>query len=214
MLTWIHDTADLAKAIVRRFIDAMSNHDRNWQGYQLTTFSNQATDIGVINHDNFDETWSEVRFGGRTRVMTGWQKAKEIHFRNHPESATYHPVYGWQAGSKTPKLRLLVLLDGEADDMDEFELDLLSLSWVHVTVFLIGVDGCLHHHRHANELQRISDVNPNVSFVDAQGNAPERYITHEILKRHLGYEVSMSEFEALEDPPGHSGLAQLHSRHE
>lgn len=146
--------------------------------------------------------------------MTGWQKAKETHFRNHPESATYHPVYGWQAGPLTPKLRLLVILDGEADDMDEFELDLLSLSWVQVTVFLIGVDGCLHHHRHANELQRISDINPRVSFVDAQGNAPERYITHEILKRHLGYELSISEFEALEHPPEHSSLTELHSEHD
>lgn len=88
--------------------------------------------------------------------------------------------------------------------MDEFELDLLSLSWVHVTIFLIGVDGCPHHHRHANELQRISDVNHHVSFVDAQGNAPERFITHELLKRHLGYEVSMSEFEELEQPPPYS----------
>ena len=98
-------------------------------------------------------------------------------------------------------LRLLLLLDGEATDMDEFELDLLGLSWVHVTIFLIGVDGCPHHHRHANELQRISEVNPHVSFVDAQGNAPERYVTHELLKRHLGYDVPMAEFERLEQWP-------------
>lgn len=98
-------------------------------------------------------------------------------------------------------LRLLLLLDGEATDMDEFELDLLSLSWVHVTIFLIGVDGCPHHHRHANELQRISEVNHHVSFVDAQGNTPERFVTHELLKRHLGYDVSMAEFEELEQPP-------------
>jgi len=70
---------------------------------------------------------------------------------------------GWQAGPETPMLRLLLLLDGEATDMDEFELDLLGLSWAHVTIFLVGVDGCPHHHRHANELQRISDVNHHVS---------------------------------------------------
>ena len=28
---------------------------------------------------------------------------------------------GWQAGPETPMLRLLLLLDGEATDMDEFE---------------------------------------------------------------------------------------------
>lgn len=36
-------------------------------------------------------------------------------------------------------------------------------------------------HRHANELQRISDVNPHVNFIDAQGNMPERFVTHELL---------------------------------
>ena len=201
----VHET-DLAKAIIRRFTDAMINHDHRAGGYQLVTFDDRANYIGFVNHQNFDETWRQIRFGGRTRVMTGWQLVKNLHFQKHSESATYHPVYGWQAGPQTPKLRLLLLLDGEASDMDEFELDLLSLSWVHVTIFLIGVDGCPHHHRHANELQRISEVNPHVSFVDAQGNTPERFVTHELLKRHLGYDVTMSEFEELEQPPAYSEI--------
>lgn len=179
----------------------MSIHDQDLHGYQLVTFANKADYIGFINHSNFNDMWRNVKLGGGTRVMTGWQKIKDLHFQRHSESAIYHPVYGWQAGPRTPMLRLLLLLDGEATDMDEFELDLLGLSWVHVTIFLIGVDGCPHHHRHANELQRISEVNPHVSFVDAQGNAPERYITHELLKRHLGYDVPMAEFERLEHWP-------------
>ncbi|KUJ08917.1 uncharacterized protein LY89DRAFT_599185 [Mollisia scopiformis] len=196
---------DVAKAIIRRFTDAMANHDHNFSGYQLTTFSSKANYIGVVNHQNLDKMWRNVRLGGGTRVMTGWQKVKELHFQKHSESATHHPVYGWQAGPQTPMLRLLLLLDGEATDMDEFELDLLGLSWVHVTIFLIGVDGCPHHHRHANELQRISEVNHHVAFVDAQGNTPERFVTHELLKRHLGYEISMSEFVEMEQPPPYSG---------
>lgn len=190
----------------------MSNHDHNWTGYELTTFSSQAEYIGTISHWNFDEMWRRIQFGGRTRVMTGWQSIKEQHFRKHAHTATHHPIYGWQAGPNTPTLRLLLLLDGEASDMDEFELDLLSLPWVHVTIFLIGVDGCPHHHRHANELQRISEVNPHVSFVDAQGNTPERFITHELLKRHLGYELSMTEFEELEHSPGEPRRMELPAR--
>lgn len=198
-----HSITDTAKAIVRRFTDALANHDHNFQGYQLTTFSNHADSIGTLNHRNFEEVWRMVKFGGGTRVMTGWQKVKELHFQKHSASAIYHPVYGWQAGPETPILRVLLLLDGEAQDMDEFELDLLGLSWVHVTIFLVGVDGCPHHHRHANELQRISEVNPHVSFVDAQGNTPERFVTHELLKRHLGYNLSMQEFEEIEHPPAY-----------
>lgn len=194
---------DVAKAIIRRFTDAMQNHDHAFRGYDLTTFSSTATYIGTVNHTNLDETWRRIRIGGGTRVMTGWQKVKDLHFQKHSESATHHPIYGWTAGPQTPMLRLLLLLDGEATDMDEFELDLLGLSWAHVTIFLIGVDGCPHHHRHANELQRISDVNHHVSFVDAQGNTPERFVTHELLKRHLGYDVSMSEFREMEELPAY-----------
>lgn len=195
---------DVAKAIIRRFTDAMENHDHQFQGYDLVTFANSARYIGTINHGNFDRKWRDVRLGGGTRVMTGWQKVKELHFQKHSESATHHEVFGWQAGPQTPILRLLLLLDGEATDMDEFELDLMGLNWAHVTIFLIGVDGCPHHHRHANELQRISDANHHVSFVDAQGNCPERFVTHELLKRHLGYEISMSEFQQMEELPAYS----------
>ncbi|THW56720.1 hypothetical protein D6D20_08527 [Aureobasidium pullulans] len=192
---------DVAKAVIRRFIDAMANHDHEFRGYDLVTFSSHAKFAGTVNHTNLDATWDKVKIGGGTRVMTGWQRVKQRHFEKHSESATYHPIYGWQAGPETPMLRLLLLLDGEATDMDEFELELLGLSWAHVTIFLIGVDGCPHHHRHANELQRISDVNYHVSFVDAQGNTPERFVTHELLKRHLGYDLSMSEFQELEELP-------------
>ncbi|KAJ3492050.1 hypothetical protein NLG97_g5483 [Lecanicillium saksenae] len=197
---------DVAKAIIRRFVGAMINHSHNGRGYQLTTFANHASYMGVINHHNFEDVWGNVVFGGGTRVMTGWQRAKRLHFEKHRESATLHPVYGWQAGPKTPMLRLLLLLDGEAMDMDQFELDLLANSWAHVTIFLLGVDGCLSHHRHANELQRVSEVNHHVSFIDAQGNMPERLVTHELLKRHLGYEVSMAEFVELEQPPAYDTL--------
>lgn len=46
---------------------------------------------------------------------------------------------------------------------------------------------------------------PHVSFIDAQGNMPERLVTHELLKRHLGYDITMSEFEEMEQPPPYSG---------
>lgn len=189
----------------------MINHSHSGRGYQLTTFANHASYMGVVNHRNFASVWRNVAFGGGTRVMTGWQRVKRLHFEKHHRAAAssgahHHPVYGWQAGPQTPVLRLLLLLDGEATDMDEFELDLLANAWAHVTIFLIGVDGCPHHHRHANELQRISEANHHVSFVDAVGNMPERLVTHELLKRHLGYDVSMAEFVALEQPPAYTEL--------
>lgn len=65
--------------------------------------------------------------------------------------------------------------------------------------------GCTNRcSRHANELDRIGQVNNHVSFVDAQGNFPERFVTHELLKRHLGYDISMQEFQQMEELPAYS----------
>ncbi|KAJ5637102.1 hypothetical protein N7490_006981, partial [Penicillium lividum] len=189
---------DLAKAIIHRFIDALGNHGHGLQGYPLITFSCQAKYLGAINGWNINKFWENIEFGGRTRVMTGWEKTKELHFLKHSATANYHPIYGWQPGPETPNLRLLLILDGEASDMDEFELELLGLSWAYTTIFLIGVEGSLNHHRHANKLQRISEINPRVSFVEAQGNIAERFVLHEILKRHLGRDLSMAEFRDLQ----------------
>lgn len=72
--------------------------------------------------------------------MTGWQLIKETHFAKHggDGKSWRDPVYGLQATKSMAKLSLLVLLDGEARDMDEFELDLLGEKWCYVTVCLIG----------------------------------------------------------------------------
>lgn len=68
----------VAKAVITRFVDAMSNHDHQFQGYDLVTFSGQSNYIGTVNHRNLNQMWGRVRFGGTTRVMTGWQKVKEL----------------------------------------------------------------------------------------------------------------------------------------
>ena len=176
----------------------MLNNDRSSHGYQLIALANQARSMGCINTENLEEIWSHIIFGGELRIMPGWQKTKNLHLQKYSETATHHPTYGWQGGPKTPILRLLIVVDGEAIDINEFEIDLHGSSWAHVTVCLVGVDGCLDHHIYANELQRMSRANPRVSFVDAQGNTPERFVVHELLKRHLGYDLSFSEFELLE----------------
>ncbi|CAG8939872.1 unnamed protein product [Penicillium salamii] len=194
-------TIELTKAVLRHFVATLSKHDNSTHGYQLVTFSDQAQYVEMVNRWNLDEVWSRIHFGGRSRVMLGWQNIKELHFQKHSETATYHPMYGWQAGPQTPRLRLVLMLAGEIADMDEFELTLLDASWAYITIFLIGVDDCPRHHRRAGRIQRMADLNPRVSFIEAQGLVPERFVTHELLKCHLGENISMSEFEDLEQQP-------------
>ena len=88
----------------------MAHHDHISAGYDLVTFSSQSDYIGRVNHRNLDAMWGNIRIGGGTRVrctvtllalqcidqihqvMTGWQKVKELHFKKHSESATWHPI--------------------------------------------------------------------------------------------------------------------------
>lgn len=146
--------------------------------------------------------------------MTGWNKVKNTHFEKHggDGKAWKDPTFGWQATPAMAKLSLLVLLDGEARDMDEFELEILGEKYVHpprrasltiapdgpvrrsapeshetdpadVTICLIGRENCPDHHRHANELTRISNANDHVQFLDVHGRICERLVVSDILKR-------------------------------
>ncbi|KAJ5338210.1 hypothetical protein N7452_004938 [Penicillium brevicompactum] len=192
---------DLIKAVLRRFLETLSRHERSVHNFQLVTFSNQADYIDVINCWSINEVWNKIAFSGRSFIMVGWQKIKEMHFQKHSETATYHPIYGWQARPHTPNLRLLLMLGSEITDMDEFELTLLDAPWAYVTIFLIGAEDCPRHHRRAGRLQRMADSNPRISLVEAQGLVPERFVTRELLKCHLGQIITMSDIEDLEQHP-------------
>lgn len=67
------------------------------------------------------------------------------------------------------KLSLLVFLDDEASDMDEFELELLGETWAYVPFALVGTKNCPHHRSHAIELERVAKFNPHVGFFDVHG---------------------------------------------
>ncbi|CAD6582759.1 MAG: hypothetical protein TREMPRED_003380 [Tremellales sp. Tagirdzhanova-0007] len=155
-------------------------------GIRTVLFNSYGRDIGKLNVHNFPNKWGEIQMsvGLGTQVMAGWQRVKQLHFEKHGPAvgASFHPVYGWQAPPNMVKLSLLVLLDGEATDMDEWELEVLGETWAYVTILLIGRDGCPNHHRHANELERVARANPHIHFFDCQGRMAERLILHDVLQ--------------------------------
>ncbi|KAJ3011037.1 UNVERIFIED_CONTAM: hypothetical protein HDU68_001855 [Siphonaria sp. JEL0065] len=118
-----------------------------------------------------------------SRVMTGWQVVKSIFFEQMKLKGhgVFDTKFGWQATPGMPKLSLLVFLNGEAEDMDEFELELLGETWAYVTIVLVGYENCPNHHSHASELERIAEFNPHVGFYDVQGRVLERFLVEEVL---------------------------------
>lgn len=154
-------------------------------GIDTVTFSSTGQYFGQLSAENFQQEWQNIRLGGGTQVMQGWQAVKTAYFE-HQHRAYGHgrwdPVFGWQATPGMPKLSLLVLLDGEAQDMDEFELEILGETWAYVTIALVGMEGCPHHHSHAIELERVARFNPHVGFFDVHGRVCERMVVEDLLR--------------------------------
>ncbi|KAE9408332.1 hypothetical protein BT96DRAFT_913932 [Gymnopus androsaceus JB14] len=148
-------------------------------GIDTVTFSSWGTYIGQLSTHNFESDWrSRVTLGGGTQVMQGWQVVKNTYFQHQHKyfgHGRYDNIYGWQPTPGMPKLSLLVFLDGEAADMDEFELELLGETWAYVTVALVGMES------HAIELERVAKFNPHVGFYDVHGRVCERMLVEDIL---------------------------------
>ncbi|KAJ3070864.1 hypothetical protein HDU98_006129 [Podochytrium sp. JEL0797] len=131
----------------------------------------------------------------------GWLGAKDRFFEKmHREGGhgVYHEKFGWQETVGIPKCSLIVFLDGTAMDMSAFELELLSVTWAYVTIVLVGYEGCVHHHAHAIELERVAELNPHVGVVAVQGRVCERFVVDQVLK--LGYPL---------DPPTYQEIADV-----
>lgn len=165
---------------------AQKEHPRQL-GVDAVTFSSYGHYVGQLSAANFRQDWNQkVRryLGGGTQVMQGWQVVKNTYFQHQHQNYGHgrmDPVFGWQPTPGMPKLSLLVFLDGEALDMDEFELELLGETWAYVTIALVGMEGCPHHHSHAIELERVARFNPHVGFFDVHGRVLERLVVQDIL---------------------------------
>jgi hypothetical protein len=60
---------------------------------------------------------------------------------------------------------------------------LLGETWCYATIVLIGQENCPHHHRHANELDRISHANDHIQYYDCHGRLCERLVVYDVLQR-------------------------------
>jgi len=174
----------------------------NQLGIDAVTFSSYGKYVGQLSATNFRRDWNQkVRLGGGTQVMQGWQVVKNTYFQQQHDKyghGRWDAVYGWQPTPGMPKLSLLVFLDGEAMDMDEFELELLGEGWAYVTICLVGMENCPHHHSHAIELERVATFNPHVAFFDCHGRVCERMVVEDLLSQV--YPVDPPKYEEILKP--------------
>jgi hypothetical protein len=175
----------LVHRVLHHMIPRAQKEHPTQTGIDTVTFARNAAYVGELSTTDFQRDWKmKIKVGGSTQVMQGWQVVKSTFFTS--QNSLYghgrlDPVYGWQPTPGMPKLSLLVFLDGEAADMDEFELELLGETWAYVTIVLVGMENCPHHHSHAVELERVARWNPHVGFFDVHGRVCERLVVEDVL---------------------------------
>ena len=195
----IHLVEHLVHRVLHHMIPRAQKEHPNQHGIETVVFSSSGQHVGQLSTTHFKYDWASrvgPNLGGGTRVMQGWQVVKNTYFTQQHQShghGRWDQTFGWQATPSMPKLSLLVFLDGEATDMDEFELELLGETWAYVTIALVGMENCPHHHSHAVELERVARFNPHVGFFDVHGRVCERMVVEDLLGSV--YPV---------DPPGYS----------
>ena len=174
----------LTHRVLQHMVPRTQREHPNQRGIETVTFSTSGQYIGQLSAYNFQHEWNRIQLGGGTNVMQGWQVVKNNFFQRQHDTAghgRFDEKFGWQPTPGMPKLSLLVFLDGEANDMDEFELELLGESWAYCTIVLIGMEECPHHHSHALELERVAKFNPHVGFFDVHGRVCERLVVEDLL---------------------------------
>ena len=174
----------LVHRVLRHMIPRAQKEHPFRQGIRTATFSSEGHYVGPLSASGFQGEWaSQIRLGGSARIMQGWQLVKNIYFNGQRKygHGRFDPEFGWQATPGMPKLSLLVFLGGKADDMDEFQLELLGETWAYVTIALIGMENCPYHHSYAATLERVAQSNPRVGFYEMHGRVCERMVVEDLL---------------------------------
>ena len=110
--------------------DSQAAHEASGGGLRTITFaSGKGEDIDDINPNNLTEKWGQIKFEGTTQIMPGVSAL----------FAAYNDEFGDRAPLDRPRMLMLVLTDGEADDTAAFADLCKSISNnMYVEIALLG----------------------------------------------------------------------------
>jgi len=143
--------------------DSQASHEEDGGGLMTVTFANNtAAKLGDLNPQNFHTLWNSIRWGGGTYIMPGWRKIQQV----------YQEEFGTKPPDERPKLLLLVLTDGEADDTASFAQALSQIGGGTFVEIVITGYGAEHDQAFA-AYQRVEQANQahvRVTSLDSETN--------------------------------------------
>jgi hypothetical protein len=98
-------------------------------GLMTVVFNSDAEEVGDLTPANWRSKWSQFSPGGGTRIMPGWKLVVE----------DYLDEFGKKAEEDRPALVLLVITDGEAADMQQFEAECAKAhGHIYIAIAVVG----------------------------------------------------------------------------
>lgn len=116
--------------------------------------ADNARALGDLNDANWQEKWAGIQWGGGTHIMPGWQLAVD----------DYMEEFGDQPKQDRPALLTLVITDGEASDMPEFEAECAKTTGgTYICVAIVGYGP--EHDATLAAYQKLAASNPHIRVV-------------------------------------------------
>jgi hypothetical protein len=139
-------------------------------GLLTFTFASEASELGDLSPENWQQKWNSIRWGGGTAIMPAWRLAEEA----------YLEEFGETPALDRPALLTLVITDGEARDAAEFTKVLEQAKtgrYFCVAVIGYGSD----HDQTLNAYQNVAAVNPHVRVVTFGGETNPQTIAEGLI---------------------------------
>lgn len=153
--------------------DSQAEHEEDAGGLMTITFANgEATNIEDLSSHNLQEKWRQIRWGGGTYIVPGWNELID----------TYNEEFGSLPADQKPALLALIITDGEARDIDEFTQVLAQArGGVYIVVALLGYGP--EHDRAEAQWKQVAQQNPgHVQVMSFASETNPETIAHALLE--------------------------------
>jgi len=153
-------------------LDSQAEEEEEGGGLRTITFADgQARDLGDLNPDNLPQKWSQIHWGGGTRIMPGFNLLLK----------TYTDEFGNEPLEERPLLLALVITDGEADDTEAFRNTVARAAGsMYVALAIIGYGP--EHDRALRAYQQVEAQNGHVKVLSFGGETDPEVIASALLR--------------------------------
>jgi hypothetical protein len=153
-------------------VDSQAEDEEEGGGLRAITFADgQAHDLGDLNPDNLQQKWSQIYWGGGTRIMPGFNLLLK----------TYTDEFGKRPQAERPLLLALVITDGEADDTEAFRNTVArSAGSMYVALAIIGYGA--EHDRALRAYQQVEAQNAHVKVLPFASETDPEVIASALLR--------------------------------